>query len=83
MGAVAIKYQPGMPITYGADDHQWGSHWACMQTQVVSSLQKRVIIYNHIKDGVQKVTPDNPGKPGEPINPNDPHVNKNNGNSCN
>ena len=58
VGAVAIKYQPGMPITYGADDHQWGSHWACMQTQVVSSLQKRVIIYNHIKDGVQEVTPE-------------------------
>ena len=72
VGAVAIKYQPGMPITYGADDHQWGSHWACMQTQVVSSLNENVIIYDHIKDGVQEVTPDNPGKPGEPINPNDP-----------
>src|SRR5699024_8064197 len=60
VGAVAIKYQPGMTITYGADDWQWGSHWARMQTQVVSSLQKRVIIYNHIKDGVVPVTPKTP-----------------------
>src|SRR5699024_8944434 len=78
VGAVAIKYQPGMTITYGADDTAWGSHWACMQTQVVSSLQKRVIIYGHIKDGVIPVTPDNPGKPGEPIDsdPNDPDPKK-------
>ena len=73
VGAVAIKYQPGMTITYGADDYQWGSHWACTQTQVVSSLQKRVIIYGHIKDGIIPVTPDNPGNPGHPIDsdPND------------
>ena len=61
VGAVAIQYQPGMTITYGADDTAWGSHWACTQTQVVSSLNERVIIYNHIKDGVGHVTPDTPG----------------------
>ena len=69
VGAVAIQYQPGMTITYGADDTAWGSHWACTQTQVVSSLNERVIIYNHIKDGIIPVTPDNPGDPGKPIDP--------------
>jgi LPXTG-motif cell wall-anchored protein len=58
VGAVAIQYQPGMTITYGADDTAWGSHWACTQTQVVSTLNERVIIYDHIKDGVQEVTPE-------------------------
>jgi hypothetical protein len=72
VGAVAIQYQPGMTITYGADDTAWGSHWACTQTQVVSSLNERVIIYDHIKDGIIPVTPDKPGKPGEPIDLNDP-----------
>ena len=56
MGAVAIKYQPGLTITYGADDNAWGSHWVCTQTQVVSSLNQRVIIYDHIKDGTENVT---------------------------
>lgn len=56
VGTVAIQYQPGMTITYGADDTVWGSHWACTQTQVVSSLNERVIIYDHIKDGVIPVT---------------------------
>ena len=69
VGTVAFQYHPGMTLQYRADDSQWGSHWACMQTQVVSSLNENVIIYGHIKDGVQEVTPDNPGKP---INPNDP-----------
>ena len=72
VGAVAIQYQPGMTITYGADDTAWGSHWACTQTQVVSTLNERVIIYDHIKDGIIPVTPDKPGKPGEPIDLNDP-----------
>ena len=49
-----------MTITYGADDTAWGSHWACTQTQVVSSLNERVIIYNHIKDGIIPVTPKTP-----------------------
>ncbi|MDB6247700.1 YSIRK-type signal peptide-containing protein, partial [Lactobacillus amylovorus] len=49
VGTVAIQYQPGMTITYGADDTAWGSHWACTQTQVVSTLNERVIIYGHIK----------------------------------
>ena len=56
VGAVAIKYQPGLTITYGADDNAWGSHWVCTQTQVVSSLNQRVIIYDHIKDGTENVT---------------------------
>ena len=43
VGAVAIQYQPGMTITYGADDTEWGSHWACMQTQVVSSLNQHFV----------------------------------------
>lgn len=78
VGAVAIQYQPGMTITYGADDTAWGSHWACTQTQVVSTLNERVIIYDHIKDGIIPVTPKNPGKPGEPIDsdPNDPDPKK-------
>lgn len=67
-----------MTITYGADDNAWGSHWACTQTQVVSTLKERVIIYGHIKDGVIPVTPDNPGNPGHPIDsdPNDPDPKK-------
>ena len=60
VGAVAIQYQPGMTITYGADDTAWGSHWACAGTQVVSTLNERVIIYDHIKDGVVPVTPKTP-----------------------
>ena len=56
VGAVAIKYQPGLTITYGADDNAWGSHWVCTQTQVVSSLNQRVIIYDHIKDDTENVT---------------------------
>ena len=56
VGAVAIKYQPGLTITYGADDTAWGSHWACTGTQVVSTLHQRVIIYDHIKDGTENVT---------------------------
>ena len=55
-GTVAFQYHPGMTLQYGADDWQWGSHWACMQTQVVSSLDRRVIIYDHIKDGTENVT---------------------------
>lgn len=43
VGAVAIQYQRGMTITYGADDTEWGSHWACMQTQVVSSLNQHFV----------------------------------------
>ena len=56
VGAVAFQYQPGMTLQYWADDSQWGSHWASMQTQVVSSLDQRVIIYDHIKDGTENVT---------------------------
>ena len=56
VGTVAFQYQPGMTLQYWADDSQWGSHWACMQTQVVSSLDQRVIIYDHIKDGTENVT---------------------------
>ena len=56
VGTVAFQYHPGMTLQYGADDWQWGSHWACMQTQVVSSLDRRVIIYDHIKDGTENVT---------------------------
>ena len=52
VGTVAIQYQPGMTLQYRADDSQWGSHWACTQTQVVSTLHQRVIIYDHIKDNV-------------------------------
>ena len=52
VGAVAIQYQPGMTITYGSYDTAWGSHWANMQTQVVSTLHQRVIIYDPIKDSV-------------------------------
>lgn len=72
VGAVAIQYQPGMTITYGADDTAWGSHWACTQTQVVSTLNERVIIYDHIKDSIIPVDQKHPGKPGEPIDPKDP-----------
>ena len=56
VGTVAFQYQPGMTLQYWADDSQWGSHWASMQTQVVSSLDQRVIIYDHIKDGTENVT---------------------------
>ncbi|MBM6958558.1 mucin-binding protein, partial [Lactobacillus gallinarum] len=56
VGTVAFQYQPGMTLQYRADDSQWGSHWACMQTQVVSSLNENVIIYGHIKDGTESVT---------------------------
>ena len=58
VGTVAVQYHPGMKLQYRADDSYWGSHWACMQTQVVSSLKQRVIIYDHIKDNVEpkKVT---------------------------
>ena len=58
VGTVAVQYQPGMTLQYRADDSQWGSHWACTQTQVVSTLHQRVIIYDHIKDNVEpeKVT---------------------------
>ena len=56
VGTVAFQYQPGMTLQYWADDSQWGSHWACTQTQVVSSLDQRVIIYDHIKDGTENVT---------------------------
>ena len=52
VGTVAVQYQPGMTLQYRADDSQWGSHWACTQTQVVSTLKQRVIIYDHIKDNV-------------------------------
>ena len=52
VGTVAVQYQPGMTLQYRADDSQWGSHWACTQTQVVSTLNQRVIIYDHIKDNV-------------------------------
>ena len=52
VGTVAVQYQPGMTLQYRADDSQWGSHWACTQTQVVSTLKQRVIIYNHIIDNV-------------------------------
>ena len=55
VGTVAFQYHPGMTLQYGADDNQWGSHWASMQTQVVSSLNQRVIIYNHIKDNTENV----------------------------
>ena len=41
-----------MTLQYRADDSQWGSHWACTQTQVVSTLNQRVIIYDHIIDNV-------------------------------
>ena len=56
VGAVAIKYQPGLTITYGSDDNAWDSHWVCTQTQPVSTLKERVIIYDHIKDGTENVT---------------------------
>ena len=56
VGTVAFQYQPGMTLQYWADDSQWGSHWASMQTQAVSSLDQRVIIYDHIKDGTENVT---------------------------
>ena len=56
VGTVAFQYQPGMTLQYWADDSQWGSHWACTQTQVVSSLNQRVIIYDHIKDDTENVT---------------------------
>ena len=52
VGTVAVQYQPGMTLQYRADDSQWGSHWACTQTQVVSTLNQRVIIYDHIIDNV-------------------------------
>ena len=54
VGTVAFQYYPGMTLQYRADDSQWGSHWACMQTQVVSSLYTPVIIYDHIKDGYSR-----------------------------
>ena len=56
VGTVAFQYHPGMTLQYRADDSQWGSHWACMQTQVVSSLNENVIIYGHIKDSTENVT---------------------------
>ena len=56
VGTVAFQYQLGMTLQYWADDSQWGSHWACMQTQIVSSLNQRVIIYDHIKDDTENVT---------------------------
>ena len=58
VGTVAVQYHLGMTLQYRADDSYWGSHWASMQTQVVSTLHQRVIIYNHIKDNVEpkKVT---------------------------
>ena len=58
VGTVAFQYHPGMTLQYRADDSYWGSHWASMQTQVVSTLHQRVIIYDHIKDNVEpkKVT---------------------------
>ena len=52
VGTVAVQYHPGMTLQYRADDSYWGSHWASMQTQVVSTLHQRVIIYDHIKDNV-------------------------------
>ncbi len=54
VGTVAFQYYPGMTLQYRADDSQWGSHWACTQTQVVSSLYTPVIIYDHIKDGYSR-----------------------------
>ena len=54
VGTVAFQYYPGMTLQYRADDSQWGSHWASMQTQVVSSLYTPVIIYDHIKDGYSR-----------------------------
>ena len=60
VGTVAFQYHPGMTLQYRADDSYWGSHWACMQTQVVSSLNTPVIIYDHIKDGAVPVTPQTP-----------------------
>ena len=56
VGTVAFQYNPRMTLQYRADDRQWGSHWACMQTQVVSSLYQPVIIYDHIKDKTESVT---------------------------
>ena len=58
VGTVAFQYHPGMTLQYRADDSYWGSHWACTQTQVVSSLYQPVIIYDHIKDGAIPVTPE-------------------------
>ncbi|GMM16524.1 mucin-binding protein [Lactobacillus amylovorus] len=52
VGTVAVQYHPGMTLQYSVEDWQWGSHWACTQTQVVSSLDTPVIIYDHIKDNV-------------------------------
>ena len=60
VGTVAVQYHPGMTLQYSVEDWQWGSHWACTQTQVVSSLDTPVIIYDHIKDGAVPVTPQTP-----------------------
>ncbi|MDY5067634.1 MAG: YSIRK-type signal peptide-containing protein, partial [Lactobacillus johnsonii] len=60
VGTVAVQYHPGMTLQYSVEDWQWGSHWACTQTQVVSSLDTPVIIYDHIKDGAVPVTPKTP-----------------------
>ncbi|MGV3233883.1 mucin-binding protein, partial [Lactobacillus amylovorus] len=60
VGTVAVQYHPGMTLQYSVEDWQWGSHWACTQTQVVSSLDTPVIIYDHIKDGAVPVTPETP-----------------------
>ena len=56
VGTVAFQYHPGMTLQYSVEDWQWGSHWACTQTQVVSSLYQPVIIYDHIKDKTESVT---------------------------
>ena len=72
VGTVAFQYHPGMTLQYRADDSYWGSHWACMQTQVVSSLNTPVIIYDHIKDGIVTVDTKHPQTPNTPIDPDDP-----------
>ncbi|AEA32236.1 mucus binding protein [Lactobacillus amylovorus GRL1118] len=68
VGTVAFQYQPGMTLQYSVDDWQWGSHWACTQTQVVSSLNQHVIIYDHIKDGVIPVDPEHKDSRVDPKN---------------
>ena len=74
IGSVAVKYTPGMKMVFGAYDNAWGSHWACFQTQVISTLHSKVISYDHIKDLTVTVDPEDPDpkKPNDPINPDDP-----------
>ena len=56
VGTVAFQYHPGMTLQYRADDWQWGSHWACTQTQLPSSLNEIVIICDHIKDSTHAIS---------------------------